>query len=107
MDPMADSRIETLKQILEKDPLDSFSRYALGLEYMSINENESARDTFEELRNTDPNYHALYYQLGKVYELLGNEQGARKIYEQGIFVSTSRGDLHTKGELEQAINDLL
>lgn len=104
---MADSRLEMLKIMLDEDPGDSFTKYALGLEYMSLNENELARDTFEELRNIDPNYSALYYQLGKVYELLGDEPNARKIYEQGIFVSASKNDMHTKNELEQAINELL
>jgi hypothetical protein len=42
-----------------------------------------------------------------VYELLGDEQSARKVYEKGIFVSAGKNDLHTKGELEQAINELL
>ena len=104
---MPDTRLDFLKNILEKDPGDSFTRYALGLEFMSLYELEAARDTFEELRDLDPNYHALYYQLGKVYELLGDEQSARKIYEQGIFLSAGKNDLHTKGELEQAINELL
>ncbi len=104
---MSETRLELLKNMIEQDPNDSFTKYALGLEYMSINDNEAARDTFEKLRTTDPNYNALYYQLGKVYELLGEEQNARKIYEQGIFVSASRNDLHTKSELEQAINELL
>lgn len=104
---MIELRLDTLKGMLEKEPGDSFTKYALGLEYISLNKIESARDTFEELRNTDPNYIALYYQLGKVYELLGDENRARKIYEQGIYVSTGKGDLHTKSELEQAINELL
>jgi Tfp pilus assembly protein PilF len=104
---MAESRLETLKNMIEKEPGDSFTKYALGLEYMSVNDIESAKDTLEELRNTDPNYIALYYQLGKVYELLGDENSARKIYEKGIYVSASKGDLHTKSELEQAINELL
>jgi len=104
---MTDSRLETLKSMLEKDPDDSFTKYALGLEFMSINDIGNAKNTFEDLRNSDPNYISLYYQLGKVYEQLGDEQSARKIYEQGIYVSAIKGDLHAKGELEQAINELL
>jgi Tfp pilus assembly protein PilF len=104
---MANSRLEMLKLMLEKDPEDSFTKYAMGLEYMTLNENRLARDTFEELKSHDPDYLALYYQLGKVYELLGDEKAARLIYEQGIEVSTGANDLHTKSELEQAINELL
>ena len=104
---MADSRIDTLIQMLERDPDDSFTKYAIGLEYMSQNETEKARDIFEELRISDPKYSAIYFQLGKIYELLGEEAKAKKIYEQGIFVTTQQGELHARNELEQALNDLL
>jgi Tfp pilus assembly protein PilF len=101
------TRLENLKKMLETDPQDTFARYALGLEYASSGENELAREMFEELRVLDPNYVATYYQLGKVYELLGDENGSRKIYEKGMYVAASQGDEHTKAELEQALNDLL
>jgi tetratricopeptide (TPR) repeat protein len=104
---MEKSRIESLKEMLAVDPQDSFARYALGLEYASQNEIEKAKDTFEELRTLDPNYSATYYQLGKTYELLGDEPAARKVYEKGIYVSASQNDMHTKSELEQALNELL
>ena len=104
---MEKSRIESLKEMLAVDPEDSFARYALGLEYMSNNELEQAKDIFEELRTLDPNYRAAYYQLGKVYELLGDESMARKVYEKGIYVAASQNDMHTKSELEQALNELM
>lgn len=104
---MDSSRIENLKQMLAVDPQDSFARYALGLEYMSGKEFEQSRDIFEELKALDPNYSATYYQLGKVYEQLGDEQAARKVYEKGIYVASSQNDSHTKSELEQALNELM
>ncbi len=104
---MTNSRLELLKQQLEKDPNDSFVKYAIGLEYMSLDNLDDARDIFEELRNSDPNYHATYYQLGKVYELLGDEYTAKKTYERGIYVATQQNEQHTREELEQALNDLL
>lgn len=104
---MDKSRIENLKEMLKTDPNDTFARYALGLEYLSLKENENAKNIFEELKTLDPNYLATYYQLGKTYELLGDENEARKVYEKGIYVATSQSDAHTKEELEQALNDLL
>ena len=104
---MTVSRLELLQKLVEKDPSDSFSKYAIGLEYQSMNELEKARDVLEELRNSDPAYHATYYQLGKIYEQLGDEQMAKKIYEQGIYLTTGQGEHHAKSELEQAINELL
>lgn len=104
---MEKSRIENLKEMLAVDPQDSFARYALGLEFMGSKEFEAAKDIFEELRTLDPNYAATYYQLGKVYEQLGDENSARKIYEKGIYVARSQNDMHTKSELEQALNELM
>lgn len=93
--------------MLDNDPQDSFARYALGLEYVSAARLEDAREIFEELRVLDPNYSATYYQLGKVYEQLGSEQEARKVYEKGIYVTASQNDMHTKSELEEALDGLL
>ena len=104
---MSNSRIENLREILASDPQDTFARYALGLEYLSINDIDSARQMFEETSVLDPNYVAAYYQLGKTYELLGDEGMARKVYEKGIYVASSQSDEHTKSELEQAISELL
>jgi Tfp pilus assembly protein PilF len=104
---MTNSRIDSLREMLEKDPGDCFAKYALGLEFMSQNDFERAKDIFEELRISDSKYFATYYQLGKVYEMLGDDAAAKKIYECGIFVTTQLGELHARNELEQAINDLL
>lgn len=104
---MSDSRFDTLIQMLKEDPDDSFTKYALGLEYASKGDLENARKIFEELRISDPKYCAVYYQLGKVYEKLGDVQMAKKAYEQGILVTTQQGEQHTRDELEQAVNELL
>ena len=104
---MSGSRIDLLKEMLDKSPNDSFANYALGLEYMSLKELDKARDIFEGLRSSNPNYCATYYQLGKVYEMLGQDSVARKIYEQGIYVATQQDDMHIRSELEQAVNELL
>lgn len=104
---MDSTRIENLKAMLAADPQDTFARYALGLEYLSVNEVDSAKDMFEEISLLDPNYVATYYQLGKTYELLGDEGKARKVYEKGIYVAASQSDEHTKSELEQALGELL
>lgn len=104
---MSNSRIENLRAILAADPQDTFARYALGLEYLSENDIDSAKDMFEETNVLDPNYVAAYYQLGKTYEKLGDDEKARKVYEKGIYVAASQSDEHTKSELEQALSELM
>jgi Tfp pilus assembly protein PilF len=103
---MVYSRLETLKSIVEKDPEDTFSRYALGLEYVSASMPELARITFEELISSQPDYLAAYYQLGKLYELIGENLLAAGTYETGINVAIKQNDGHTKEELEQALDEL-
>lgn len=104
---METNRLETFLKIVENDPSDSFAKYALGLEYCSVKENEKAIEIFEGLKSDDPNYLAVYYQLGKVYEVQGDIESAKKIFEKGIYVATSQSEFHTREELQQALEDLI
>lgn len=104
---MDNSRIDTLKNVLRDNPMDSFAKYALGLEYASMKMYDESKEIYEELMVTDPNYSATYYQLGKVHEALGDDMAAKKIYEKGIFVTTSQSETHAREELQQALDELL
>jgi tetratricopeptide (TPR) repeat protein len=70
------SRIEQLQEFLKEDSNDSFLKYALALEYVRVEENETARDCFLKLIENDKNYVASYYQLGKLYESLNDLEKA-------------------------------
>src|SRR5262245_23526673 len=96
------TRLEVIKRYLEEDPSDSFLRYGLALEYLSVNKNEEARIQFETLINDDPDYLAAYYQLGKTYELLGENAKALNSYARGIEVAKTQKNSHTAGELQSA-----
>ena len=100
-------RLDLLKEILEKDPGDTFTKYALGLEYVSLKRYEDAILVFEDLASNNPEYHATYYQLGKAYEAAGDFEKARKTYEKGIYVAASQNEMHAKDELQLALDELL
>ena len=101
------NRIEVLKGFLEQDPKDSFSRYALALEYIKLGQTDDARQEFERVRDTDPGYVATYFQLGQLYRNLGLRHDAEKTYRTGITVASKQGDSHTQSELEGALESLL
>src|SRR5258706_7267804 len=103
---MDTNRLDTLLKMAENDPTDSFTKYALGLEYSSLKESDKAIELFEDLKREDPNYLAVYFQLGKEYETIGEFESARKIFEKGIYVATSHNAIHTREELQQALEDL-
>ena len=100
------SRIDTLKEFLSDDPKDSFSRYALAMEYAKLERYADAIMEFRTVVENDPNYVAAYYQLGKTYEHQGQLDSARQTYVQGIEVARQAGDDHTKEELTAALEIL-
>jgi len=101
------NRIEILKSFLEHEPGDSFSRYALALEYVKAGKTEDARRTFEYVRDHDPGYVATYFQLAQLYRTLGLKHDAEKTYRTGITAAAKAGDEHTRSELEVALETLL
>src|SRR5579864_9299582 len=101
------NRIEILKGFLEENPKDSFSRYALALEYVKLGQNDDAVREFETVKTSDPDYVATYFQLGTLYQKLGKLHDAEKTLRTGISVATKVGDDHTRSELEGALEGLL
>ena len=104
---MVMNRIEILKGFLKENPKDSFSRYALALEYLKLGQNDDAVREFEAVRNGDPDYVATYYQLGQLYQKLGQKHDAEKTFRTGITAAAKAGDEHTRSELEAALEGLL
>lgn len=96
-------RISLLKSFLEKDPNDSFSRYALALDYVKLNQLDDAIREFEYLIQNAPDYAATYYHLGKVYEKQGRLSEAKNIYKRGIALTAKRGEAHANKELREAL----
>jgi len=96
-----------LKGFLDDNANDSFSRYALALEYVKLGQNDDAVREFETVKSNDPDYVATYFQLGQLYQKLGKMHDAEKTFRSGIGVASKIGDEHTKSELEGALDGLL
>ncbi len=101
------NRIEILRGFLEENPKDSFSRYALALEYVKAGQSDDAVREFETVKKNDPDYVATYFQLGQLYQKLGQPHEAEKTFLTGITAASRAGDEHTKSELEAALEALL
>ena len=100
------SRLEKLEAFLKVDPNDSFTRYAIGLEYASIKDYPKAIEVLEALRVADPAYVPTYYQLAEFYRQMKNNPQASEIYKQGIQQARQARDLHAASELEAALDDM-
>ncbi len=97
------TRLELLKRYLQEDPTDSFLRYALALEFMSLNNPEQAYAQLEKLLNEEPYYLAAYYQAGKLAESNGKNSQAISWYLKGIEVARQQKDQKTLDELSAAL----
>lgn len=100
------SRIETLRGFLKDDPNDSFSRYALAMEYAKLGDLGSAIREFETVAGNDENYVATYYQLARAYAQANRPGDAERAYRKGIEIATRVGDQHTLEELTAALEQL-
>ena len=99
-------RIEKLKEFLQKDPKDSFSRHALALEYSKLGDEVTARRLLEEVLADDPGAIGSYYQLGKLLERAGENDLALSWYEKGMVAASSAGEKRAYNELRAAYDEL-
>lgn len=102
----SEQRIQKLKELLEKDPNDSFSRYALALEYMSMSDLQSAIDELRIVIEKDPHYLAGYHQLGQIYGRLNKTKEAKTTYRKGIDLAQELGETKEEREMREELEEL-
>jgi tetratricopeptide (TPR) repeat protein len=100
------TRLEKLQEFLTADPNDSFTRYAIGLEYLSMKDFPKAAEIMEVLIINDPGYVATYYQLGDCYRQMKENEKAKNCYKNGMMHARAANDLHTVSELLMALDEL-
>ena len=101
-----EQRIEKLKEIIAKDPSDSFSQYALALEYKSINEPLTAIEILEQLIRRDEEYLPAYHQLGQLLGKMNKTQEAKLIYRKGMDLAVRQNDEKTAKEMREELEEL-
>jgi Tfp pilus assembly protein PilF len=100
------TRLEALKSLVEQQPNDSFLRYGLAMEYRNSGDLESALAEFHRLLAADPDYSAAYFHAAQTLERLRRPDEARDLYRAGIEVTTRKGDLKTRNEMQAALDML-
>lgn len=100
------SRLEQFKEFVEMDPTDTFSRYALAMEYLSAAQFPEAVLHFREVIKLDPTYSAAYFQAAIASQKGEQLDQARQFLLQGIDVAEKKGDWHTRDEMKAALQQL-
>lgn len=99
-------RVEALRKILEQDPNNSFVHYGLAQAYAAEGKLQEAVETYRKLIDSDPLYVAAYYHGGRALEKLAQVDQARELYSLGLGACSRKGDMHTRSEIQAAL-DLL
>lgn len=100
------SKIKQLARQIKHNPGDSFSKFALALEFRKDGEFKKARILFEDILSSDPEYVGVYYHLGKLYEALDRLDDAQALYQKGITVANEQDEQRTEKELKEALQQL-
>lgn len=99
-------RISNFKIYIAQTPDDPFPRYGLAMEYRSMGQIEKAQIVFDELVERFPDYVATYLMAGSNLAELGRTDEALVMFERGVRMSARKGDMHTKNELQAALDNL-
>lgn len=100
------SRLEQFKEFVELDPTDTFSRYALGMEYMGAGNYPEAIAQFDEVIHLNSTDSAAYFQAANVCEILNENDRAKDYLRKGILAAEQKGDKHAKDEMTAALEKL-
>lgn len=99
-------RIQQLKTMLAESPKNCFLTHALALEYIKLNDDDTARQYFEANLANDSNYIATYYHLGQLLERKNLTDEAIAIYQKGMTIADQIGDKHSYSELRSVYEEL-
>ena len=99
-------RILQLKEFLKASPNDAFLQHALALEYVKVGEEQTAKNLFESILKSEPEYVGSYYHLGKLLERIKDNTAAIAVYKSGMKQAKLAKDNHSYNELQAALEDL-
>ncbi len=103
---MTTSRIEALLQLVAQDPADGTAHYMLGNEYFKAQKHAAAAQSLQQYLQLTDDEGAAYRLLAQSLERLGDVDGARRAYQDGLAAATRHGHQPLIDEYAQALRDL-
>ena len=100
------SRIQELEGFVKEDPRDPFNLYALALEYLKTDIRKAVL-IFNQLLKEHADYLPTYYQLGKLYADISENEKALEVFDVGIRVAGDQQNHKAMRELQSARQELL
>ena len=99
----SEKRLAMLEKMTSEGNQDSFTWYALALEYRGLNRTDEALETFKKLRELDPTYVPMYLICGTMLVDAQRPNEGREWIESGLLKARERGESHALSELQDAL----
>lgn len=97
-------RLNSIIEMLEKEPNDLFLNYALALEYAATSDKLLlAEKQLKLVLGLDPNYIPAYYQLGQLFTTLQRTSEALDYYKVGLEKAKEQRNNKAINEIGEAI----
>lgn len=100
---MSQQRIDLISEMLEKNPSDSYLRYAIAMEYLEAGDKDIALKELETVLKKDKSHVASYPILGRLYEEKGKMSKAIDTYQTGLEIARKKNDTKVIGSLSEAL----
>lgn len=100
------SRLEQLREMLDDDPSDPFTRYALAMELRGLGRAAEALAELERVHREAPEYLATYQQYARLLHERGDTPRACAIAAEGVALAGQQGESHAEAELTDLLREL-
>jgi len=100
---MSNSKIETLKALVEKNPNNPLGRYGLANEYLKLEMYEEAINEINAYLKLKDDEGAVYRILGEALLKLGRKEEAKEAYRKGIETAHRHGHPGMAAEFEETL----
>jgi predicted Zn-dependent protease len=97
---MSDSRIQVFKEMLKQQPDEVMVWYGLATEYSKLASWSEAAEALRNVIRLSPDYTAAYQMLGTALINLGDRDGARQAWSQGIEAADRTGAWKARQHIE-------
>ena len=98
--------LESLEKMLAKGMDNALLRFGLGKGYLDAGDSARAVEHLQRCVEFDPKYSAAWKLLGKAWLAAGNNERARRAWEQGIQAASGHGDKQAGKEMSVFIKKL-
>lgn len=100
------NKLAMLQEILTQNPMDSFARYGLAMEFANTGKTAEAMAEFDRLAHDHPDYTPGHFMAAQTLAKAGRIDEARNRLRGGIASAVRTGNAHAQREMQEMLDEL-